>query len=225
MKVYHFSHFQFQLCHQRSLLKCHCTFYIYGPQVHYFSPLPAPQIFSSAPCSLNYFLCSLIVRLFSPCSRLPGCFGPHSPGSLKPHAGAHIHMLYIFLLQDKMSRTCSFLLHAQLRASIFKNCVIKNTILYGIIRWIAFLSLMFTINKILIVCLRVNQELCYSSLIYGPTAFASVPVSNYSRGNLKSHTKRILCFKLHLKWIQVCTGQFPDSRYIGDCMVSSETAN
>ncbi len=29
----HFSHFQFLLCHQRSLLKCHCTFYIYGPLI------------------------------------------------------------------------------------------------------------------------------------------------------------------------------------------------
>ena len=33
MKQCHFSHFEFQLCHQRSLLKCHCTFYIYGPLV------------------------------------------------------------------------------------------------------------------------------------------------------------------------------------------------
>ncbi len=33
LKACHFSHFQFQLCHQRSLLKCHCTFYIYGPLV------------------------------------------------------------------------------------------------------------------------------------------------------------------------------------------------
>ena len=29
----HFSYFQFQLCHQRSLLKCHCTCYIYGQLV------------------------------------------------------------------------------------------------------------------------------------------------------------------------------------------------
>ena len=33
LKVCHFSHFQFQVCHQRSLLKCHCTLYIYGPLV------------------------------------------------------------------------------------------------------------------------------------------------------------------------------------------------
>ena len=33
VKACHFSHFQFQLCHQRSLLKCHHTFYIYGPLV------------------------------------------------------------------------------------------------------------------------------------------------------------------------------------------------
>ncbi len=38
---------------------------------------------------------------------------------------------------------------------------------------------------------RENQEQCYSSLIYGPTAFASPPVSNYSRGSFKSHTTRI----------------------------------
>ena len=43
----------------------------------------------------------------------------------------------------------------------------------------------------LIVCLTVNHVLCYSSLIYGPSAFASPPVSNYSRGSLKSPTKRI----------------------------------
>ena len=29
LKSCHFSHFQFQLCHQGSLLKCHCTFYIW----------------------------------------------------------------------------------------------------------------------------------------------------------------------------------------------------
>ncbi len=33
LKAYHFSHFEFQLCHQRSLLKCRYTFYIYGPLV------------------------------------------------------------------------------------------------------------------------------------------------------------------------------------------------
>ncbi len=33
LKACHFSLFQFQLSHQRSLLKCHCTFYIYGPVV------------------------------------------------------------------------------------------------------------------------------------------------------------------------------------------------
>ncbi len=33
LKAGHFSHFQFQPCHQRSLLKCLCTFYIYGPLV------------------------------------------------------------------------------------------------------------------------------------------------------------------------------------------------
>ncbi len=33
LKACHFSHSQFQLCHQRSLLKCRCTFYIYGPLV------------------------------------------------------------------------------------------------------------------------------------------------------------------------------------------------
>ena len=33
LKACHFSHFQFHLCHQRSLLKCHRTFYIYGPLV------------------------------------------------------------------------------------------------------------------------------------------------------------------------------------------------
>ncbi len=33
LKACHFSHFQFQLCHQRSLLKCHSTFYIYGQLV------------------------------------------------------------------------------------------------------------------------------------------------------------------------------------------------
>ncbi len=33
LKACHFSHFQFQLCHQRSLQKCQCTFYIYGPLV------------------------------------------------------------------------------------------------------------------------------------------------------------------------------------------------
>ncbi len=30
LKACHFPLFHFQLCHQRSLLKCHCTFYIYG---------------------------------------------------------------------------------------------------------------------------------------------------------------------------------------------------
>ncbi len=30
LKPCHFPRFHFQLCHQRSLLKCHCTFYIYG---------------------------------------------------------------------------------------------------------------------------------------------------------------------------------------------------
>ena len=71
----------------------------------------------------------------------------------------------------------------------------------------------------LIVCLRVNQVLCYSSLIYGPSAFASPPVSNYSRCFF------ILCFHLSLEWIYACTEQFPDGPYIGDCMVFSETAN
>ncbi len=33
LKACHFSPFEFQLCHQRSLLKCHCTFNIYGPLV------------------------------------------------------------------------------------------------------------------------------------------------------------------------------------------------
>ncbi len=33
LKADNFSRFQLQLCHQRSLLKCHCTFYIYGPLV------------------------------------------------------------------------------------------------------------------------------------------------------------------------------------------------
>ena len=30
LKLCHFSHFQFHQCHQRSLLQCHCAFYIYG---------------------------------------------------------------------------------------------------------------------------------------------------------------------------------------------------
>ncbi len=30
LKACHFSHFQFLLCHQRSLLRCHYIFYIYG---------------------------------------------------------------------------------------------------------------------------------------------------------------------------------------------------
>ena len=33
LKTCHFSHFQFHLCHQMSLLKYHCTFFIYGPLV------------------------------------------------------------------------------------------------------------------------------------------------------------------------------------------------
>ena len=40
-------------------------------------------------------------------------------------------------------------------------------------------------------CVSINQELCYISLIYGPTAFASPPILNYSRGSSKSLTKRI----------------------------------
>ncbi len=32
----------------------------------------------------------------------------------------------------------------------------------------------------LIVCVSINQELCYGSLIYGLTVFASPPISNYS---------------------------------------------
>ena len=39
--------------------------------------------------------------------------------------------------------------------------------------------------ELLIVYVTVNQELCYSSVIYGPTAFAWPPVSNCSRGSLK----------------------------------------
>ena len=34
LKACHFSHFQFQLCHRRSLQKCLYTFYIYGPLVN-----------------------------------------------------------------------------------------------------------------------------------------------------------------------------------------------
>ena len=45
--------------------------------------------------------------------------------------------------------------------------------------------------SLLIVHVPVNHELCYSSVIYRPRAFAWSPVSNYSRGSLKSHTKRI----------------------------------
>ena len=33
LKACQFSHFQFQLCHQRSLLQCHRTFDIHGPLV------------------------------------------------------------------------------------------------------------------------------------------------------------------------------------------------
>ena len=94
----------------------------------------------------------------------------------------------------------------------------------------------------LIVCLRVNHVLCYSSLIHGPSAFASLTVSNYSRRSLKSPTKRIRsknyvkshfyqecffisCFKLSQEWISACTEQFPDGPHIGKHMVFSETAN
>ncbi len=34
----------------------------------------------SSPCSLQFL---------APCSWLPGCFGPHSPGSLRPPTGSH----------------------------------------------------------------------------------------------------------------------------------------
>ncbi len=51
-----------------------------GPQ------LPAPfEIWPFSPGFLNYFLdapCSM--DIFAACSLLPGYFGPHFPGSLKP---------------------------------------------------------------------------------------------------------------------------------------------
>ncbi len=40
-----------------------------------------PKLISSAPCSLD---------ILAPCSWLPGCFGHHSPGSLKPLTGSHL---------------------------------------------------------------------------------------------------------------------------------------
>ncbi len=41
------------------------------------------------------------------------------------------------------------------------------------------------LQYMLIVCVRLNQEVCYDSVIYGPTAFALPPVSNYFRGTLQ----------------------------------------
>ncbi len=37
------------------------------------------------------------------------------------------------------------------------------------------------VNLVSIVCVSINQELCYSSLIYGPTAFASPPISKKTK--------------------------------------------
>ncbi len=52
-----------------------------------------PKLLSSAPCSLV---------VFASCSWLPGGFGPHSPGSLKPLTGSHL------LLKVNWNRTCPF---------------------------------------------------------------------------------------------------------------------
>ena len=60
-------------------------------------------------------------------------------------------------------------------------------------------------HPILIVCLRVNHVLCYSSLIYGPSAFPSLTVSNYSRWSLKSTTNRI-CSKNYVYCINFIYG-------------------
>ena len=84
---------------------------------NYFSLLPAPYKFSSAPCSLNYFLCSLLHGLFSallltpwlfwpPFSRLPKtpCRDPVKcmewPGEIKQHYttvmyGVIYNMIYV----------------------------------------------------------------------------------------------------------------------------------
>ncbi len=40
----------------------------------------------------------------------------------------------------------------------------------------------------LIVCVSRNHELCYSSLIYGPTVFASTPIQTSQRRHLCMHT-------------------------------------
>ncbi len=74
-------------------------------------------------------------------------------------------------------------------------------------------------------CVSINQELCYGSPIYGPTAFASPPISNYSWGSLKSHSKRIRSKNRSKEDIYVCSKRFPDGPFIGDFLVFSETAN
>ena len=46
-----------------------------------------PKLLSPAPCSMV---------IFAPCSWLPVCFGPHSPGSLKPLKGSQtLTMVYL----------------------------------------------------------------------------------------------------------------------------------
>ena len=47
----------------------------------------------------------------------------------------------------------------------------------------------FTVD--LIVCVPVNQEVVYSSVIYHPFAYVSIPASNYSRRSLP---RKLFCF-------------------------------
>ncbi len=52
-----------------------------------------PKLLSSAPCSLV---------VFASCSWLPGCFEPHSPGSLKPLMGSQQRAIQIWDKQESL---------------------------------------------------------------------------------------------------------------------------
>ncbi len=52
-----------------------------------------PKLISSAP-----WPCSLVI--FASCSWLPGCLGPHSPGSLKPLTGSPKFSIWMFILHE-----------------------------------------------------------------------------------------------------------------------------
>ncbi len=78
----------------KSVLKCTIGVFLFKNAEGSEGSSMLPKLISSAPCSLV---------IFASCSWLPGCFGPHSPGSLKPPTGSQKCLKWLALLSQSQS--------------------------------------------------------------------------------------------------------------------------